>query len=111
MTLPPILGGAPESGGPNTAETRPRNAAGVGLSELSTRQREVLTLLKEGLPNKQIAARMGIQEVTVKLHLSKVFSKLGATNRTEAARIAIESDPAGPQRLGNTRYRQFSKLK
>jgi DNA-binding NarL/FixJ family response regulator len=95
--LPVTLGDSPESVG-----TAPRNAAGEGLGELTLRQREVLALLKQGLPNKQIAARMGIQEVTVKLHLSRVFRKLGASNRTEAVRIAMESDAAGAGRPGMT---------
>lgn len=95
--LPVTLEDSPES-----VETAPRNAAAGGLDALTLRQREVLALLKQGLPNKQIAARMGIQEVTVKLHLSRVFRKLGATNRTEAVRIAMESDSADTRRLGMT---------
>ena len=87
--LPVTLGDSTGS-----ARPAPRIEAGEGPGELTARQREVLALLKQGLPNKQIAARMGIQEVTVKLHLSKVFRKLGATNRTEAVRIAMESDSA-----------------
>lgn len=89
--LPVTLGDSPESVG-ESGGAAPRNAAAEGLAELTARQREVLALLKQGLPNKQIAARMGIQEVTVKLHLSQVFRKLGAGNRTEAVRIAMESD-------------------
>ncbi len=99
--LPVTLGDSPDSVGVS-AGAAPRKAAGEGTDALTGRQREVLALLKQGLPNKQIAARMGIQEVTVKLHLSKVFRKLGATNRTEAVRIAMESDSAGPGRLGMT---------
>ncbi len=95
--LPVTLEDSPEPTG-----AAPRNAAGEGLGELTLRQREVLALLKQGLPNKQIAARMGIQEVTVKLHLSRVFRKLGARNRTEAVRIAMESDAAGAGRPGMT---------
>ena len=105
--LPVTLGDSPESAGESVGEsagTMTRNTAGEGLGALTLRQREVLALLKHGLPNKQIAARMGIQEVTVKLHLSKVFGKLGATNRTEAVRIALESDSADSGRLGMTIY-------
>jgi DNA-binding NarL/FixJ family response regulator len=103
--LPVTLEDSPESAGESVAESAgaaPGGAAGEGPGELTVRQREVLALLKQGLPNKQIAARMGIQEVTVKLHLSKVFRKLGATNRTEAVRIAMESDAADTGRLGMT---------
>jgi DNA-binding NarL/FixJ family response regulator len=110
--LPVTLDDSPASAGESVGEsagTMTRNAAGEGtagegLGALTLRQREVLALLKQGLPNKQIAARMGIQEVTVKLHLSKVFGKLGATNRTEAVRIALESDSADSGRLGMTIY-------
>jgi DNA-binding NarL/FixJ family response regulator len=55
------------------------------LAGLSEREREVLTLLVEGLPNKLIARRLGISEKTVKAHLTKVFRELGVTDRTQAA--------------------------
>ena len=60
------------------------------LRSLTGRQREVLTLLTQGMPNKRIAQALGVQEVTVKLHLSKVFKKIGAANRTDAVRIAMD---------------------
>ena len=50
---------------------------------LTTRQVEVLKLLKECLSNKQIAAILDITEPTVKLHIHGLFHKLGATNRTQ----------------------------
>lgn len=52
--------------------------------ELTPREREVLQLLAEGLPNKQIASQLGISEHTVKSHVTTIFSKLGAHSRTEA---------------------------
>jgi DNA-binding NarL/FixJ family response regulator len=51
---------------------------------LSTREREVLALLAEGLPNKVIAPRLGISEHTVKAHVAAIFEKLGAGTRAEA---------------------------
>jgi DNA-binding NarL/FixJ family response regulator len=60
---------------------------------LTVRQREVINLLTQGLPNKEIAAALGVKEVTVKLHLSRIFKKIGATNRTEAVRIAMGCRP------------------
>ncbi len=59
------------------------------LSDLTQRQREVMELLMQGLPNKEIAESLGVEEVTVKLHLSKIFKKLGVSNRTQAVRIAM----------------------
>ena len=59
------------------------------LSGLTLRQREVMELLTQGLPNKKIAESLGVEEVTVKLHLSKIFKKLGVGNRTQAVMIAM----------------------
>ena len=56
---------------------------------LTPREIEVLELLAEGLPNKAIAARLGISDQTVKFHVSSITGKLGASNRTEAVRLAV----------------------
>jgi DNA-binding NarL/FixJ family response regulator len=53
--------------------------------ELSSREREVLALVAEGLPNKLIARRLEISEKTVKAHLTRVFQAIGVTDRTQAA--------------------------
>jgi DNA-binding NarL/FixJ family response regulator len=53
--------------------------------ELSPREREVLELVGQGLPNKLIARRLEISEKTVKAHLTQVFAQLGVTDRTQAA--------------------------
>lgn len=55
------------------------------LAALSQREREVLALLVEGLPNKLIARRLEISEKTVKSHLTSVFRTIGVTDRTQAA--------------------------
>jgi DNA-binding NarL/FixJ family response regulator len=52
---------------------------------LSQREREVLAMVAEGLPNKLIARRLGISEKTVKAHLTSVFRQIGVTDRTQAA--------------------------
>jgi DNA-binding NarL/FixJ family response regulator len=51
---------------------------------LTPREREVLALLAEGLPNKAIAPRLGIAENTVKAHVASIYEKVGAGNRAEA---------------------------
>ncbi len=55
------------------------------LDQLSGREREVLALLLDGLPNKLIARRLEISEKTVKTHLTNVFRALDVTDRTQAA--------------------------
>jgi DNA-binding NarL/FixJ family response regulator len=62
--------------------SRRARRAGPALSE---REREVLHLVGEGLPNKSIARRLGITERTVKAHLTSVYQQLGVTDRTQAA--------------------------
>jgi len=49
------------------------------------REEDVLSLLAEGLANKQIAARLGVSEKTVKAHLSGAFRRIGVSDRTQAA--------------------------
>lgn len=51
---------------------------------LTPREREVLALIAEGLPNKAIALRLGISEHTVKFHVNAILTKFGAQSRTEA---------------------------
>lgn len=58
--------------------------------ELTPREFEVLGLLAQGKPNKEIAADLVISERTVKFHISAILAKLGATNRTEAVTIALQ---------------------
>jgi DNA-binding NarL/FixJ family response regulator len=62
-------------------------AQGQVLGRLTSRERDVLRLLSEGLTNAQIAERLVVQESTVKYHLQNIFQKLGVQNRTEAAQI------------------------
>ena len=63
--------------------------AGEIVEPLTARERQVLELLAEGLPNKAIAARLAISDQTVKFHVASITAKLGAANRTEAVRIAL----------------------
>jgi DNA-binding NarL/FixJ family response regulator len=59
------------------------------ISQLSEREREVLRLLAEGLGNSEIAGTLFLSEGTVKNYVSIIFSKLGVTDRTQAAILAI----------------------
>jgi DNA-binding NarL/FixJ family response regulator len=60
------------------------------LGRLTRREREVMRLLVEGLPNKEIGRRLKIEVVTVALHLRSIYRKLGVTSRTQAVRMALE---------------------
>jgi DNA-binding NarL/FixJ family response regulator len=59
------------------------------LTELTSRQRDVLVLLGEGHSNRDIATRLGLTEGTVKLHVGSVLRALGVSNRTKAAAVAV----------------------
>ena len=59
--------------------------------KLTQREQDVLRLLVDGCTNKEIALRMDVQEVTVKLHLSKIYRKLGVRNRAQAVRVVLEA--------------------
>jgi DNA-binding NarL/FixJ family response regulator len=65
-----------------------RNEAAL-VETLTAREVQVLELLADGLSNKAIAARLGVSDETVKFHLSAVFGKLRASNRTDAVRQAL----------------------
>ena len=69
-------------------EAMPPASGGHGVAppetELTAREREVLGLMAEGLPNKGIASRLKISEHTVKFHVNAILGKLGAQSRTEA---------------------------
>lgn len=60
------------------------------LRQLTNREREVLSLLTKGMSNKEIAKQLNVREITVKVHLTGIFKKLGAANRTQAVKIAMQ---------------------
>lgn len=68
------------------------------LASLSPQQFRVLTMVAEGLLNKQIADRLDIQERTVKAHLTAIFERLGVRNRTQAGVVLRELELADPAR-------------
>jgi len=71
-------------------EASSREAQIAHVEELTERELEVLHLLAQGMPNKEIASNLVISERTAKFHVSSIMSKLGATNRTEAVSLAAQ---------------------
>lgn len=74
----PALSGRMEGDPPGGAEER-----------FTTRELEVLRLVAEGHHNKEIAHQLGLAEVTVKKHVQSIIAKLGASDRTHAAIVAV----------------------
>lgn len=64
------------------------HGSGGLIEPLSEREREVLVMLAQGIPNKEIADQLHIAEGTVKNHVSNILAKLQVTNRTQAADLA-----------------------
>jgi DNA-binding NarL/FixJ family response regulator len=73
-------------------ETSAAHGGGGRRNEYSLTQREndILALLAEGRSNRDIAQRLFLSEKTVKAHLAAIFRKLGVTNRTQAAMMAVQ---------------------
>jgi DNA-binding NarL/FixJ family response regulator len=65
-------------------------AAAAQLAALTPQQFRVMTMLAEGLLNKQIAWELGVSEATVKAHMTAIMRKLGVNNRTQVALIASQ---------------------
>jgi two-component system response regulator DegU len=67
------------------------------ISQLSEREREVLRLLASGLGNSDIAQTLFLSEGTIKNYVSMIFSKLGVSDRTQAAILAIRAGLVNPR--------------
>lgn len=70
----------------------PLGAPEDGLDEhnLTPRERDVLALVAQGMPNRAIGAALGITERTARTHVSNILAKLGLASRTQAALFAVE---------------------
>jgi two-component system, NarL family, response regulator LiaR len=71
-------------------QDQPRARGDRGLGQLTDRERDVLALIAQGRSNKRIALELGISEKTVKNHVGHVLAKLGVTDRTQAAVLAVQ---------------------
>jgi NarL family two-component system response regulator LiaR len=72
-------------------------ADGDPLDALTPREREVLELIGRGFPNKRIARALAVSEKTVKTHVGHVLAKLGVTDRTQAAVVAVRAGLIDPR--------------
>lgn len=61
----------------------------VKQTKLSPRELDVLRALVKGISNRQIGDELGVEEVTIKLHLRRIYKKIGVTNRTQAVKMAM----------------------
>ncbi|MFD6197820.1 response regulator [Mycobacteriaceae bacterium NPDC060252] len=68
-----------------------------GLDELTEREREVMTLVAEGLTNAEIGARLFMSPATARTHVSRILAKLNARDRTQLVVIAYESGLVRPR--------------
>jgi two-component system, NarL family, nitrate/nitrite response regulator NarL len=85
--LPPLLTqGPPQTHDESSAEPAPH-----AIAQLTDRQIDVLKHLCTGLSNKEISARLGIAEKTVKAHVAAIFKTLNVVNRTQAAHAVREA--------------------
>ena len=73
-------------------ERNSRTSSTIGISSLTTREKETLKLACDGLRNREISDEMGISVRTVEGHFNRIFSKLGVSSRTEAVLQAV-SEP------------------
>ena len=81
----------------NTAKQAMERLAQIPGSELTEREREVLTLVARGYTNKQIADTLFVSEKTARNHVSHILDKLGLSRRSEAAAFAVEHKLVHPR--------------
>ena len=67
----------------------------VHTTDLTTKQENVFSLLRQGYPNKRIARQLGLSESTVKVHVRRIMHKFGVANRTQLAFVAMNQNGHG----------------
>jgi DNA-binding NarL/FixJ family response regulator len=77
----------------------PAGLATLALDDLSSREREVLEFVAQGLNNTEISTRLKISEKTIRNHVSTIFSKLGVNSRAQA--VAVARDAGFGRRIGS----------
>ena len=82
-----------------SATSREDQQVAARLASLTPQQFRVLSQVADGLLNKQIADKLGIQERTIKAHLSLIFQKLGVRNRTQASVMLRSLELGDPARI------------
>ena len=86
--VPPLMAHAQTA----TAGVASGEAATSTLGQLTDRQLDVLRQLRDGVSNREISARLGIAEKTVKAHVAAIFKTLNVVNRTQAANAARDME-------------------
>jgi len=78
------------------ARTKPPAGPATALAELTSREREVMALVAEGLTNAEIGARLFMSPATARTHVSRILTKLGARDRTQLVVMAYETGLVRP---------------
>ena len=87
----------PTQSGQAQALSAEAKAASAGLASLTPQQFRVLTMVCDGLLNKQIAWELSVSEATIKAHVTAIFRKLGVRTRTQAAMLLQQLESITPQ--------------
>lgn len=86
LSMPPAFARDDQDG---LRRGQPAREYDAPVESLTSREHDVLVLVADGLPNRDIAARLAISEHTVKFHLASIFGKLGVSTRTEAVQRGL----------------------
>lgn len=90
-----LMGSLRGTDGSSAGPDAPGSAA---LADLTPREQDVLSLVGEGMTNRQIGRRLFLSEKTVKNHISRLLAKLGVERRVQAAVLATQAHPQEPDR-------------